>query len=46
MSTSRQASSPAFAQDAVLDLTLHTGVAGQPGNESADEIRRTASSLE
>jgi hypothetical protein len=35
MSTRHQGGSPAFAQDAVLDPTLHTGFAGQPGNGKA-----------
>ena len=35
MSTRHQDGSPAFAQDAVLDPTLHTGFAGQPGNGKA-----------
>jgi Domain of unknown function (DUF4062) len=35
MSTRHQASSPAFARDAVLDPTLHKGFAGQPGNGKA-----------
>jgi hypothetical protein len=30
-----QPAARAFAQDAVLDLTLHTGAAGQPGNDKA-----------